>query len=171
MKYLSKAQATMLNNKVRMDILKKHPQLRDVMSKTNFTAYPFKKSCYGDYTFSTGMVRLNLSMFTENELDRAEDTIRHEYAHAVDYHVYGGRGHGKSWKRAAVMLGATPKARGKVVSEAIQEERKVNGVYKWVVTLDGQPVAYYKRKPTRDFSRCTVNGDRSTLGKLILKKL
>ena len=41
-------------------------------------------------------------------VEEALDTIRHEYAHYMDHLVYGGVGHGESWKICCVKVGACP---------------------------------------------------------------
>lgn len=38
----------------------------------------------------------------------ALDVIRHEYAHYMDWQLYGGSGHGTTWKQCCVMIGAAP---------------------------------------------------------------
>lgn len=52
--------------------------------------------------------------FLKQNLDNAheaEDTVRHEIAHAIDQILFGySDGHGKRWKAIAKQVGATPKA-------------------------------------------------------------
>ena len=38
----------------------------------------------------------------------ALETIRHEYAHYLDFVKYGGHGHGKTWKQCCTEVGANP---------------------------------------------------------------
>lgn len=38
----------------------------------------------------------------------ALDTIRHEYAHYMDYMIYGNWGHGTTWKKCCTEIGALP---------------------------------------------------------------
>lgn len=40
--------------------------------------------------------------------ESALDVIRHEYAHYMDYKIYGHLGHSKTWKRCCLEVGALP---------------------------------------------------------------
>lgn len=40
--------------------------------------------------------------------EEAVDTIRHEYAHYMDYELYGNHGHGATWKKCCNVVGAYP---------------------------------------------------------------
>lgn len=41
-------------------------------------------------------------------VEEALDVIRHEYAHYMDHVIYGGYGHGKTWKMCCLKVGASP---------------------------------------------------------------
>lgn len=41
-------------------------------------------------------------------VEKILDTIRHEYAHYMDYMLYGNLGHGKTWKKCCTDIGAIP---------------------------------------------------------------
>ena len=41
-------------------------------------------------------------------VESALDTIRHEYAHYMDHMLYGNLGHGASWKKCCLEVGALP---------------------------------------------------------------
>lgn len=47
-----------------------------------------------------------------NDIETIKDTILHEFAHAIAYHLYSDSGHGKHWKSVARQIGAIPKAKG-----------------------------------------------------------
>lgn len=60
----------------------------------------------------------------------ALDTIRHEYAHYMDYMLHGNLGHGSTWKKCCCKVGASPT---RLYSEEIEkifkkqeEERKLS---------------------------------------------
>lgn len=40
--------------------------------------------------------------------EEAYDTIRHEYAHYMDHELYGNMGHGITWKKCCMEIGALP---------------------------------------------------------------
>jgi len=46
-----------------------------------------------------------------NSIETIEDTIKHEFAHAIAFHLYGDKGHGLGWKKVAIKLGARARAR------------------------------------------------------------
>ncbi len=83
--------------------------------------YPFLKRWqikYDNAKKRAGICRINDKSISisrnhicHNPLSTIEDTIRHEFAHAIAYHLYGETGHGKKWKQVAVRLGARAKAR------------------------------------------------------------
>lgn len=41
-------------------------------------------------------------------IESAQDTIKHEYAHYMNYVIYGGYGHGPTWKTCCIKVGADP---------------------------------------------------------------
>lgn len=41
-------------------------------------------------------------------VEEALDTIRHEYAHYMDYMLYGNLSHGATWKKCCIEVGALP---------------------------------------------------------------
>ncbi len=40
--------------------------------------------------------------------EEAVDIIRHEYAHYMDFVIYGGCGHGATWRQCCIRIGALP---------------------------------------------------------------
>jgi len=73
---------------------------------------PKAKRRAGQCHYGNKTIALSKKLIQEN-LDRPEsieDTIRHEIAHAISYHIYGrrGKGHGYLWKNIAVQVGAKP---------------------------------------------------------------
>ena len=41
-------------------------------------------------------------------VEEALNVIRHEYAHYMDHELYGGTGHGSTWKKCCAGIGAVP---------------------------------------------------------------
>ena len=69
-------------------------------------------STLGRAHFHTCKIELSAPAFAVAECDSEEmrDTIRHELAHLVAFELYRDRKHGNGFKRAAIALGARPKA-------------------------------------------------------------
>ena len=69
------------------------------------------KGTLGSYTSANGgAFRFSRHYFDDATwpVEEALDTIRHEYAHYMDHMVYGNMGHGVSWKRCCLEVGALP---------------------------------------------------------------
>lgn len=62
--------------------------------------------------FSISFMRFRFSDYWfQNEewpIESAQNTIRHEYAHYMNYSLYGNRGHGRTWKQCCLIVGALP---------------------------------------------------------------
>lgn len=56
-------------------------------------------------------IRLSLPILNDNALAVQMDTLLHEVAHALAFHLHHERGHGRPWKHWANLLGAVPNAR------------------------------------------------------------
>ena len=65
------------------------------------------KGTIAQYWAPTNTIRLATSHYG---LDHIVNTIRHEYAHALEARRHGSLGHGRLWKMYARQLGAYPKA-------------------------------------------------------------
>jgi predicted SprT family Zn-dependent metalloprotease len=59
--------------------------------------------------FKSKMISLSSFHTDRMTLARIEDVIRHEIAHAIDYHIRGESDHGPEWKRVATACGAISK--------------------------------------------------------------
>jgi predicted SprT family Zn-dependent metalloprotease len=55
---------------------------------------------------SSKLVALNLT--TPNFLDRVKETIIHEWAHALDWEMHKGWGHGPTWRKCMMSFGYVP---------------------------------------------------------------
>jgi hypothetical protein len=56
-------------------------------------------------------IALNVDLMLEENASERFDTLLHEMAHAADYLLSGGRGHGASWRSWARRVGCAPSAR------------------------------------------------------------
>lgn len=59
-----------------------------------------------------GTIRLSTILFPHLSIQQQTDTIRHETAHLLAYHIHGPAiaAHGTEWQQMAVKVGASPKA-------------------------------------------------------------
>ncbi len=61
---------------------------------------------------NTKEISFSINHIENNDIETIKDTILHEFAHAIAYHLYSDSGHGKHWKLVARQIGAIPKAKG-----------------------------------------------------------
>ena len=66
------------------------------------------KSCFGLCTYRPKTIALSSYLLPTITDESAVDTIKHEIAHALDFHDRGTSDHSKKWKRWAVKVGADP---------------------------------------------------------------
>jgi len=57
-------------------------------------------------------ISLSISHIENNKIEVIQDTILHEFAHAIAYELYSESGHGFQWKKVAKQIGAIPRAKG-----------------------------------------------------------
>lgn len=114
-----------------------------------------RKGSFGvcDYTKKT----IFLSSYYLEDTSKVRDTLKHEIAHAL----CPSEGHNQKWKNTFKKLGGTGSRTG-----AIKEEYKLTPRYVLVNTKDGSIVREYHNKPSKDFSKCYLPSDYSTMGKL-----
>ena len=100
-----------------------HPQKREV--RVMYHENPKRMLGW----FNTGMkfhVHMNLAYFQyEDDLDQFLDTLRHEWAHLVDYQERGYSNHDSQWRRVAIRMGATPRARSKNLENSMHKHKLV----------------------------------------------
>lgn len=66
------------------------------------------KRTLGQCNYGKKLIRLSEHYVFHNDETLVKDTILHELAHAFNYHIYNGRGHGRSWKFCCVQIGCRP---------------------------------------------------------------
>jgi predicted SprT family Zn-dependent metalloprotease len=67
-----------------------------------------KKASFGTCRLLSKTIELSTFLLPTIDDDEAEDTIRHEIAHALDYEERGTSDHSWKWKRWAIKVGANP---------------------------------------------------------------
>lgn len=110
---------------------------------------------FGDCTYHLKRIRLSKRLFDAMEDKRgALDTARHEVAHALTFHYYGTMGHGTTWQKVAVEIGAKPIA-------CSQKKIDNNRVHNYVICCSACGAAHYFDRMTRK-KRAIVNNLRTT---------
>lgn len=132
------------------------------------TGWAFKtnrrKRALGICNYTKKTIEISEHYLAVNTKEQILDTVRHEVAHAI---AGVEANHGPKWRQVHRALGGSGKAKATTGTDT----NSVKASYQLVNTVNGQVVAEYYRKPRRDFSKCIVNGDRNTLGKLKLVKV
>ena len=121
-----------------------------------------RKSCLGLCDYNTREISLSRHHILAVDKKRVMNTILHEVAHAMCPQ----EGHSNVWKGVFKTIGGSGE---RVASRADVLKNNPNATpWKVINTATGETVASYYKKPRRDFSKCYVNGDVSTIGKLKL---
>lgn len=108
------SEATELFYQIKEELVSKYPKLAQWQGpffsrKMGVALGIAKRSASGktkQIWLSQKMIELNEKVHSFKE--QLEDTIRHEFAHALDWEAFNGWGHGATWKKACVMVGANP---------------------------------------------------------------
>jgi len=135
-------------------------RLSNVLGRCNYT--------HKRIQLSTKYVNLNW----DKHSDMVEDTIRHEIAHAIAYHLYGSIGHGHDWQSVAKQLGAMSKARSKNSSNIVSTRKKRNIIFE-CPNCDNQISFARTPKKSRACGSCCdkySNGEYDAKYKYILKR-
>jgi hypothetical protein len=121
-----------------------------------------RKRSIGLCRYDTKTIEISEHYLAVNTVDQIKETITHEIAHAIAGYAAG---HGPKWKATHSALGGNAK---RVATG--DDSNRIAAAYKLVNSLTGDTVAEYFRKPRRDFSRCSLQGQPETLGKLVVVK-
>lgn len=100
-------EASVLISSIQIELVSRFTFLNDWM-----VVFDSAKRRAGLCRISTQEISVSINHIESNEESVVRDTIYHEFAHAIAYHLYGDKGHGKHWKKIALLIGAVPKARG-----------------------------------------------------------
>lgn len=90
------------------------------------------KTILGYCSYSDRKIVLNLKHVLLSDVEDIVDTILHECAHAVAYHLFLHAGHGKEFRKVSRWFGSTPRATSKS-NDALTEEIENSSKYKIVV--------------------------------------
>lgn len=96
--------------------------------------------------------------------EETRNTVLHEIAHAI---AGNSAGHGSVWKNIFKDLGGN----GEQYASLTQSVKKVANKYALVDSRNNKTIKTFARKPTKDYSKCYVGSDISSLGKLKIIKL
>lgn len=76
----------------------------------------------GQCNYTRKSIEINTDYLEINRLDQAQDTLKHEVAHAIVYEKYKStdiwrsiRPHGRQWKEIAIDIGAAPRRCSKIL--------------------------------------------------------
>jgi len=86
-------------------------RLHNLSGKTGWS-FHFDESThrFGSCNITKKVITLSSRLTSNNGIEEVKDTILHEVAHALDYIETKHWGHGPTWKRICVRIGAKPKA-------------------------------------------------------------
>jgi hypothetical protein len=121
-----------------------------------------RKRSIGLCRYDTKTIEISEHYLAVNTVDQVKETITHEIAHAIAGYSAG---HGPKWKATHRALGGNA---NRVATG--DDSNRIEAAYKVVNSLTGDTVAEYFRKPRRDISRCWLQGQPETLGKLVIVK-
>jgi len=121
---------------------------------------------YGSCSVSKKRITLSSRLVAHNSLEQTTDTILHEIAHALDWMENKQWGHGPSWKRVCVRIGAKP-----VACFTFNDVNPVTGRFRLINKDTGAILHVYNIAPKfpKGIWNYTFNNDKSTLGKLKLE--
>lgn len=123
-----------------------------------------KRAC-GQCCYTKKLIRLSKTYISLNEEELVKNTILHEIAHAISYHVYGERGHGKTWRFVCIKIGAKPE---RLNTGAVS----ATGKYILRHKETKEVFCHYHRKPSslmKRIGRAWIKGQKQqTFGKLEL---
>ena len=77
---------------------------------------------YGSCYPLLGIIKLNVYHVYVNTLNRTEETILHEIAHALNWKRNKALGHGEDWREICIEIGAPPRIRYSVFDTRIPYE-------------------------------------------------
>jgi predicted SprT family Zn-dependent metalloprotease len=91
-------------------------------------------------------------------LDRIEEVIRHEIAHAIDWEVRGETDHGPEWKRMAIACGAKPTRLADILPRDLNVRYRLRCVH-----CGNTSYLFNKPKARRACGSCSTNSILSLL--------
>jgi len=89
-----------------------------------------RKTSFGRCSLREKCISLSLYLLPTISDEEAEDTIRHEIAHALDFHDRGTSDHSWKWKAWAVKVGAKPERCGHATEHDVKEAMAYKSKYR-----------------------------------------
>lgn len=113
-----------------------------------------KKRAFGTCRYRPRTIELSLYLLPTIHDEEAEDTIRHEIAHALDFEDRGTSDHSWRWKAWAVKVGANPERCGKHTNEEAREAIAYKSKYRFECSTCGHVRASHRRQPSHRRTSC-----------------
>lgn len=107
--------------------------------------YNNRKRSFGVCFFRDRRIELSQAFINveDSTFAKMEDTIRHEIAHAMEYEIYGTKGHGHRWKFMCTITGAD--------GQRTHDDFAPKGRYEMTCNTHGV-VHTFTRRPKRKYS-------------------
>lgn len=135
--------------KIMAEVLMKMHGLTDLGWKFRFDRAKIR---FGVCRYRTKEICLSSYLTFLNDEDRVKDVIAHEIAHQISYSRYDERGHGNSWKKVCIEIGAKP--------ERCYDELTARPTTKYKLICPKCGKTYYRHKKPRNgriFYHCSRN--------------
>ena len=133
------------------------------------------KFLFGYCSYKDYKIVLHLDHVLYSSIDDIIDTLLHEAAHAVAYHIFGESGHGKYFRKVSVMFGNSPRATSKQTSPEIaakyQKEKKYEVVFLDDIKMEVSSVYSCSRKLKNLGERFMRGNVKGTQGRLWMVKM
>jgi len=133
------------------------------------------KFVFGYCSYKNYKIVLHLDHVLYSPIDDIVDTLLHEAAHAVAYHIFGDSGHGKYFRKVSVMFGNSPRATSKQTSPEIaakyQKEEKYEVVFLDDIKMEVSAVYSCSRKLKNLGERFMKGNIKGTQGRLWMVKM
>jgi len=132
------------------------------------------KFLFGYCSYKDYKIVLHLDHVLYSSIDDIIDTLLHEAAHAVAYHIFGESGHGKYFRKVSVMFGNSPRATSKQTSPEIAAKYTKKEKYK-IIFLDDRNLevsgVYQCSRKLKDLHDRGMKNKKETIGRLWMVKM
>jgi len=118
-----------------------------------------RKRSFGVCDYTNREIQISKFLLPDMTEDNVRETLMHEIAHAYRPRC----GHNSKWRAFYVGIGGNGN-RLSPANEAQIQKLKSTARYAVINTKTNEIIKHYHRKPTRDFSNCYINNDRTTIG-------
>jgi len=93
----------------------KYPQYENYLKDYDFGVNQNQFSFGVCYSGAKKKIEISERICKDMKEEEVRDTLLHELAHAIDFAIRGTSNHDVEWKKVAVVLGANPMAKSKIV--------------------------------------------------------